>query len=357
MKKLIVLLAITFLARTAFAEMIKLKSGKVIERESIENSDKYIEVDSQDSEPAFYDYEIKSVDGKEQAIKTEMLDKEMGGPIEFNDHSEMVRKDKLNGRSDCEEWQKSIADYDNKMESIFKGEPQDLLIILQKIIEANQSGDTGTVKRLQSMVASNSLAFSEINPPEELQVFHNLFLNYHQEIENAIDAILIENIDIQSIPVRKCYEALLDYYQELHSVLIENECNEGDARALEDNIIPGFKNIIETQLSDQAIQEAVYAKVWQSFFLALISGDPQKVRSFSTENGYGSLLEMKRDSETEVEVLRRLGMSWLQDGINKWESISGNKFLGIIGQASKPSVVEFIKIRGTWKFNRLGLGR
>ena len=154
----------------------------------------------------------------------------------------------------CKEWQLSVSNYSNKVEAILDGEPEHLMITLQKIIEANQIGDLEKVHKLGKVIKSKAPALSKINPPEDLVRFHRKLINYHKTTEKAFEAIVKENIDFQSIYTRRCYETLLDYFQELKALLIEKECDEGDIAALKNTIIPGIENILRTKLSEEAIE-------------------------------------------------------------------------------------------------------
>ncbi len=64
MKKIILVLILIFLSRFAFADMIVLKSGKVMEAKILERTDEYIKIDFKGVALTYFLDEIESIDGK-----------------------------------------------------------------------------------------------------------------------------------------------------------------------------------------------------------------------------------------------------------------------------------------------------
>ena len=256
------------------------------------------------------------------------------------------------GLSACEEWKISISEYEKQADAIFDGEPEDMLGVLQDIIEAQEGEDAEALKELEVIIRGKVPALSKITPPDVLKGFHDRLIKYYSEIENTANVILGGDAQIISTHMRECYRALLEYYRELHSILTAISCGDGDVEALENKIIPKIEGILETRLSDAAILEVVYAKVWTAFLGTLMSGDLEKFGPLSTEKGYASLREWKKPSETEVEVLLSLLMT-LGGQEARWKNISEGKVRASVGEGRKPSVLEFINVEGAWKFNGL----
>ncbi|MCQ9205843.1 MAG: hypothetical protein NG737_05995 [Omnitrophica bacterium] len=96
--------------------------------------------------------------------------------------------------------------------------------------------------------------------------------------------------------------------------------------------------------------------IWENFLLVLQSGNPEKVRAVSTEEGFKLLLRLQASFEDKSEMLKRLGRSWSQDKI-RWINISEKKLIGTKGPPVKPSGIYFIKDGKAWKFDRFSPGR
>jgi hypothetical protein len=147
----------------------------------------------------------------------------------------------------CEEWLAAVSDYNDKVEAVLDGEPDQLMSTLKALIEAKRTGDIGKTKELEGVIKRGADAVSRITPPVELERYHKTIVDYYAALVQAADAALKENIEFRSPRTRTCYEALLKHYEALRTILIEKKCDQGDIDALTDTIIPGIERVLREE--------------------------------------------------------------------------------------------------------------
>lgn len=147
-------------------------------------------------------------------------------------------------------WSAEEADYSMKVESVVGGEMENLMRTLKQAVKANESGDSDKVQRMRDHIKEISIKLNAMKPPIGFGEFHRRLIFFVASIEEAIEAVLQDNIGMDSYYTKKCYEALIGYFQELKRILVDRGGNEGDIEALENNIIPGLKKILDTQFSE-----------------------------------------------------------------------------------------------------------
>jgi len=122
--------------------------------------------------------------------------------------------------------------------------------MVKKVFEANKIGDKEKVNLLVDDLKKKISVLKGTQPPDSMRDYHNKLMNYYMAVNDAVDAILTQNVDIKSVYTKKCYEVLIEYFKELKALLIEHGGNEGDIEALEQTIIPGLKEILIVEFSD-----------------------------------------------------------------------------------------------------------
>jgi hypothetical protein len=148
-------------------------------------------------------------------------------------------------KTTCEEWLDSIKEYDDQVDSVIEGEPEDLAKTIWQIIDAIDSGNTGKATTLQNKVRKKVAVLKTINPPSDLRIFHNKLISYGTAVETAINAILQNRAPLRSVEVRQCFVSLLDFYKEMESLMIQHGCENDDLRVIQEKIIPEIKELLK----------------------------------------------------------------------------------------------------------------
>lgn len=150
----------------------------------------------------------------------------------------------------CKEWLDSIKDYDNKVESVIQGEPEHLISTLNEVIDAKASGNIEKAHILQKIVHEKVSALKKISAPQELTDVHKHVILYYIAVETAIDAELSNSEGDRSVQRRGYLEALLQLYEQMASVLIQKECQNGDLKELKEKRIPQLKEFLKKEFPE-----------------------------------------------------------------------------------------------------------
>ena len=145
----------------------------------------------------------------------------------------------------CEEWLDSIKEYDDQVDSIIQGEPEELVKTFWKIVDAKESGQIEKAKDLQDKIREKVASLKTIKAPQDLMIFHGLLISYGTAVETAINAILDHDAPLRSIEVRECFVSLLNFYKEMESLLIQHQCENDDLKVIKEKIIPEIKELLK----------------------------------------------------------------------------------------------------------------
>jgi hypothetical protein len=148
-------------------------------------------------------------------------------------------------QNSCEEWLDSIKEYDDQVESIIQGEPEDLVKTFWKIIDVKESGEIQKAKDLQDQIKRKVSALKTINAPTDLMIFHKKLISYGMAVETSIAAIMQQDAPLRSVEVRQCFVSLLQFYEEMESLLIQHQCQNEDLRVIQEKIIPEIKGLLK----------------------------------------------------------------------------------------------------------------
>jgi hypothetical protein len=154
--------------------------------------------------------------------------------------------------TECDTWLESVGDYDLALDAIMeRREARGLLRDLALAIQSSETGDADPLIELETLMATRVAAFQQVKPPKDLKVLHGRLLAYHESI--AVTSRGIREDDgpkAANAYLRFSVAGLLDYYEELHSVLVAHNCAGGDAEALAEQYIPQLRALL-TALQEQ----------------------------------------------------------------------------------------------------------
>jgi|GEM_PF-3891351 len=143
--------------------------------------------------------------------------------------------DALQSTPEAIEYDTKVTDLDAKSE--------DLLITMGRIIQARRAADTQALEKIAEVIEGKIEGLSKLNPPTAIEDLHQRHIKAYGAMEEAARVELEGEEDFVSI-VHKCYQAQLEFFETFKAIAVENECDEGDIEALENEIIPAIKRLM-----------------------------------------------------------------------------------------------------------------
>ncbi len=138
----------------------------------------------------------------------------------------------------CAAWMESVRDYDLAFERVMKGEPDELLRLVEEAREPERRSAA------RETIGKKLAGLREIDPPRELATVHHKLITYAGAVAHAVeDAAAMEAGSKVPVP-RACIGALLDYYVALRDLMVRHDCRGGDLEALENRVIPRLEQLL-----------------------------------------------------------------------------------------------------------------
>ncbi|MBP7147438.1 MAG: hypothetical protein KBD01_07820 [Acidobacteria bacterium] len=138
----------------------------------------------------------------------------------------------------CAAWMESVRDYDLAFERVMKGEPDELL----RLVEEAREPERRIAAR--ETIGKKVAGLRDIDPPRELAAMHGKLLAYAEAVAHAVENAGPTEPGTKVPVPRACIGRLLDYYVALRDLMVKHDCRGGDLEALENQVIPRLEQLL-----------------------------------------------------------------------------------------------------------------
>ncbi|MCD4780574.1 MAG: hypothetical protein K8S27_08520 [Candidatus Omnitrophica bacterium] len=121
------------------------------------------------------------------------------------------------------------------------------MVTIQRMIMAQKNAQEEKLLILSARFNERIEALNAIAPPSRMTTYHSKLIDFHRAAKQTVDARLEHETLSPATGMRQCYEALLDFYLEMKTVMVKHECQQVDIDAIDRMMIRKVRQLLQDE--------------------------------------------------------------------------------------------------------------